>query len=44
MVWPAPVLAAPKAAKDRKVAPAFTLKDATNANARLLTTKAKSFS
>jgi len=40
-VWPAPVPAAVKAAKDRKVAAAFTLKDATNANVRLLDYKGK---
>lgn len=34
-VWPAPVPAAMKAAKDRKVAPAFTLQDATNADVKL---------
>ena len=40
-VWPAPVPAAMRAAKDRKVAPAFTLKDATNANVRLLDYKGR---
>jgi peroxiredoxin len=34
-IWPAPVPAAMKAAKDRKVAPAFTLQDATNADVKL---------
>ncbi len=40
-VWPAPVPAAVKAAKDRKVAAAFTLKDDTNANVRLFDYKGR---